>query len=477
MYRLSFAVGAAALAFAQLAVAADLPRKAPVYVPPPVYNWTGFYVGVNAGGSIGRDPTTITQSGLGPGSFISSNTMSPAGFIGGGQLGYNYQFAPNWVVGVEGDFQGASQKDSSCFLDCGGDIFFGQTVTVNQKLEWFATARARLGYTNGDWLWYVTGGGAWAKVHNDLAISGIFFGSANFNQNGWVVGGGVETHLGGNWTGKLEYLYMDLGSLHDLATSVPPLLTASQTSDIRDHIVRVGLNYKVFGAAPNHAGTPPVAYNAPQRPGVWNWTGLYIGANAGGGIGRNRTDQSNDSLNTSFASFTLSPAGFVGGGQIGYNYQFLPNLVVGFEGDIQGTSQRDSSCIGAGCTSFGSFYFTIEQKLNWFATARARFGYASGDWLWYVTGGGAWGEVHNDFRTFTPLDVAFVANFNRSGWTVGGGVETHIIDRWTAKLEYLYLDLGSFVDGGLDPLSGFNFSSKSEVRDHIVRVGLNYKIY
>jgi outer membrane immunogenic protein len=139
MHRLPFAVSAAALVFAQVAVAADLPRKAPVYVPPPVYNWTGFYVGVNAGGSIGRDPTTITQSGLGPGSFISSNTMSPAGFIGGGQLGYNYQFAPNWVVGVEGDFQGASQKDSSCFLDCGGDIFFGRTITVNQKLEWFAT--------------------------------------------------------------------------------------------------------------------------------------------------------------------------------------------------------------------------------------------------------------------------------------------------------------------------------------------------
>ena len=105
------------------------------------------------------------------------------------------------------------------------------------------------------------------------------------------------------------------------------------------------------------------------------------------------------------------------------------------------------------------------------------FGYTNGDWLLYVTGGGAWGEVHNDFRVFTPFDAGFDANFNLHGWTAGGGVEKQLGGGWTAKLEYLYLDLGSFTDGGFDPLSGFNFTMTSDVRDHIVRVGLNYKFH
>lgn len=229
----------AVLGFASAASAADLPVKAPVYnAPPPVWSWTGFYVGVNAGGSIGRDPSSFYQ---GPaGILVATHTLSPAGFIGGGQLGYNWQFAPNWVVGVEGDFQGASQKDSSSSLG-----LFESTITVTQKVEWFATARARLGYTNGDWLWYITGGGAWAKVVNDLAVSGSI-PTTDFNQSGWTIGGGVETHLAGGWTAKFEYLYLDLGSFTDFATTSPPSarLTVTQTSDVRDHIVRVGLNYK-----------------------------------------------------------------------------------------------------------------------------------------------------------------------------------------------------------------------------------------
>ncbi len=168
---------------------------------------------------------------------------------------------------------------------------------------------------------------------------------------------------------------------------------------------------------------------------------------------------------------------FVGGGQIGYNYQFAPNWVVGVEGDFQGTTQKDSACIGVGCTGNGGTFFTAEQKLNWFATVRARFGYTNGDWLWYVTGGGAWGEIHNDFRVFIPTDVAFSANFSLSGWTVGGGVETHLWGPWTAKLEYLYLDLGSFTDGGFEPITTDTFAMRTDVRDHIIRVGLNYKFY
>jgi outer membrane immunogenic protein len=245
MHRLSIAVLAAVstIAFTQFASAADLPRKAPAYTPPPpAWNWTGFYIGVNAGGSIGRDPSTINgavgATALVPASF----TLSPAGFIGGGQIGYNYHFATHWVVGVEGDFQGATQKDSACFGNCSGNAAITSfTFLESQKVKWFATARARLGYTGSPWLWYVTGGAAWGEVHNDFVVVNLSTpGSANYNKSGWTVGAGVETHLGGNWTAKLEYLYLylDLGSITDTTVSTLPTITWTIHSDIRDHIVR-----------------------------------------------------------------------------------------------------------------------------------------------------------------------------------------------------------------------------------------------
>ena len=253
MRRFSIAAVAAVstIAFVQFASAADLPTKAPIYTapPPPVWSWTGFYIGVNVGGSIGRDPTHVSEFGPGVIGNIVSQTISPAGFIGGGQIGYNYQFAPNWVVGLEGDYQGASQKDSSCFGSCGAIGGGSAALNITQKVESFATARARLGYTGSPYLWYVTGGAAWAKVHNELVFTTASIaseGSANFNKSGWAIGGGVETRLAGGWTAKLEYLYMDLGSITDVAVATLPLTIFTQKSDIRDNIVRVGLNYKFY---------------------------------------------------------------------------------------------------------------------------------------------------------------------------------------------------------------------------------------
>ena len=84
-------------------------------------------------------------------------------------------------------------------------------------------------------------------------------------------------------------------------------------------------------------------------------------------------------------------------------------------------------------------------------------------------------EVHNDFLVFTPTDVAGSADFNLSGWTIGGGVERDLGGGWSAKLEYLYLDFGNYTDVVPDPLSGHTFTMTSNVRDNVVRVGLNYK--
>jgi outer membrane immunogenic protein len=152
---------------ADMAVKASPP--APVAAP---WSWTGFYVGVNAGGSIGRNTTNNNTQNISipagenlPESF----TVSPAGFAGGGQIGYNWQFSPNWLFGVEGDVQGLDQKETTTTGS-------SELVTTQQQ-DWFVTARARFGYTNGDWLWYVTG----ARVGEHQADLRLFSRSRRTN--------------------------------------------------------------------------------------------------------------------------------------------------------------------------------------------------------------------------------------------------------------------------------------------------------
>jgi outer membrane immunogenic protein len=143
-------------------------------------------------------------------------------------------------------FPGTTQKDTAST----GSIVAQPTSTLvtTQKLDWFATARARLGYTNDDWLWYVTGGAAWGGINQDfieVESNGVADGavSGRHKKSGFAVGGGVETHLWGPWTAKLEYLFVDLGRISDSFVDTDGNLFTS-TSKIEDHIIRAGINYK-----------------------------------------------------------------------------------------------------------------------------------------------------------------------------------------------------------------------------------------
>jgi outer membrane immunogenic protein len=213
----------------------------------------------------------------------------------------------------------------------------------------------------------------------------------------------------------------------------------------------------------------------------WSWTGLYIGGNAGYGIGLNQTTQTANAAAGFLASVpitedTMAPQGFVGGGQIGYNWQVSPNWLVGVEGDFQGSSQKDSSC----SLECGFIPLNASQNLQWFGTARARLGYVTGDYLWYVTGGGAWAKINSDdsISAFGGSDSASFSD-TKGGFAVGAGVETHLAGNWTAKFEYLYMDLGTLTNSFATPNTlgaGSSFTVDSKIRDNIVRVGLNYKL-
>jgi outer membrane immunogenic protein len=257
MKRYSIVIAAATALLTLPAGAADLPRKAPAYVPPapPPFTWTGFYAGIHAGwgwsdtsadivGNIGG-VTVFDPASLG----LNSN-----GVVGGIQVGYNWQFAPNWVLGIEGDISGTGIHDTVAgpAVTIGGVPLLGLNHFAERDVRWLASIRGRLGWAADRWLLYVTGGGAWAGFDFTFGPDlGVFGGPGLFTgdktRSGWTAGGGVEYAFTNNWTGRIEYLFYDLGDITNTRTfllaGVTPLTTTT-TVDTQINVVRLGVNYK-----------------------------------------------------------------------------------------------------------------------------------------------------------------------------------------------------------------------------------------
>ena len=185
---------------------------------------------------------------------------------------------------------------------------------------------------------------------------------------------------------------------------------------------------------------PAPAYVQPP----FSWTGFYVGINGGGGFGT-----SEFAAPLSSGSFDVS--GGLVGGTLGYNWQTGP-WVVGLEGDIDWSSIRGSSGCGIG--------LSCETRNDWLGTFRGRLGYAMGSFLPYVTGGLAVGDVKTSVTGFDDT------NDTQAGWTVGAGIEASLSGPWSAKVEYLYVDLGD---------SSTALGSDASFKTSVVRAGLNYK--
>jgi outer membrane immunogenic protein len=272
MKRLLIGIAAVTSMFATGALAADLPArtytKAPVYVEP-VYNWTGFYIGGNIGYSWGRssDTSSLTNT-AGTALFGTSDKSNLNGVVGGGQIGYNWQMQ-SWLFGLEADIQGTGEKGSSAFtcptgtctpstliVGIGAFPVPGAAVplALTQKIDWFGTFRGRIGIlATPKVLLYTTGGLAYGEVNSSETI-GVLPGFSSSTTNvGWTLGAGIEGVIGGNWTAKLEYLYVDLGKVSgSFATTAAAFgggtLTSNYNSRITDNVLRVGVNYKFDSA-------------------------------------------------------------------------------------------------------------------------------------------------------------------------------------------------------------------------------------
>lgn len=266
-----------------VASAADVPLKAYTKATAPMAGWTGFYVGANIG--YGWQDPTVTLSPLDDASNALANgnaaTYAPiapttsfdiAGFSGGLHAGYNRQIAPNWLVGIEADFNASEIKGQaiSGFVGLPGIFNIPFNASSSEEVKWFGTVRARAGWlATPDMLLFATAGFAYGQVNRATAVaqqglgalgvgvngfgfgcinqSACFAGSSTRFASGWTAGGGLEYALNRNWTAKVEYLYVNLGpdffNIASTFAGTNSQLKASYT-DTHFNLVRIGASYR-----------------------------------------------------------------------------------------------------------------------------------------------------------------------------------------------------------------------------------------
>jgi outer membrane immunogenic protein len=250
MRKLLLATSALVVLAAGSASAADLRRPAYQPAPPPMYSWTGLYWGVNVGYSWGQDKRDATLQ-VAPGLLRTfSDSQKLDGVIGGFQSGYNYQFG-QWVWGFETDIQASGEKGGTNLQLAALPL---TTVTTDHKLTWFGTSRSRLGVLwTPNVLLYGTAGVAYGQVKDTSTITAVGVGSVTSTfkdvKAGWTAGAGVEGVIGGGWTAKLEYLYIDLGKTEQTLATPALGQFITETRRLTDNIVRVGFNYRWGGGA------------------------------------------------------------------------------------------------------------------------------------------------------------------------------------------------------------------------------------
>ena len=540
--------------------------KGPIsFKAPPVtaWTWAGPYLGVNVGYGWGRSntDTVLSDATTGAPLLATNNSANLNGATYGGQAGLNWQSGP-WVAGIELDAQHSQQRSRTTTFNCAGAICNPAisasgldgpvSARMEQKLEWFGTLRGRLGATpTPGALVYATGGLAVGRIKTSGTISGSSLvltpgvmegvepgvgidvdadgnpievpievpveipivttsarpATSSFvsytTKLGWALGAGAEVRLSGNWTGKVEYLYLDFGRVSSVGTN--PLnstpLAMNFDSRVTDHIVRVGVNYKFdpSGAAYDASTwtNGPLVFKAPVRS-AWTWAGFYAGGTVGYGWGRSSTETIFNDVANEAQLFVTDRSrkleGLIGGAQAGYNW-VAGIWLAGVEGDLNYSDQRarlKAVCPGEVCNPAlvgvvgdPSVQAISEQgqKLEWFATLRGRLGATvTPGAVVYVTAGLAVGEVMTAGTVFgfdadgNPVNTIISSHNTQAGWTAGGGIEGRLVGNWTARIEYLYLDLGTVTTVPATPpnatvAAAFN----SRVTDNIVRVGVNYK--
>ena len=255
--KLSMIAVALATVAAVPAFAADLPRRSapPPYLPPiPIFTWTGFYVGVNAGAAFSDNKNRYTPAGFAtPITGYGYGNSSDTSFTGGGQLGYNWQMS-QFVLGIEADINYLDRTNANrSFVAPVGTAYYSARASSDDN--YFGTVRGRIGYAWDRFLVYGTGGLAYGgglgkstiSTYNAAGVRTATYTNGNDDTDiGYALGGGVEYAFTNNWSVKAEYLYVNLGSQNRtyVATTGPAGTSFVGKRDNDFSVARVGLNYK-----------------------------------------------------------------------------------------------------------------------------------------------------------------------------------------------------------------------------------------
>lgn len=466
--------------------------------PVPAAGWSGWYAGLTAGYAKQTNCSTLTPQGFWPGFAPDAAELArqgtgcadPGGLIGGVEVGANYQVG-NWVFGIEADVSALNRSTTRVGSGTYPVTPATGTVTETATTNWLATFRPRVGVIVDNTLFYVTGGVAMAGVNASGTMRyyddpgggprGLSNGSVSTVTGGWTLGAGAEMMIGGGWTLKAEYLYADLAAVkYNTAYDItPPLLDFRYFSEnvgvtTQIHSFRVGANYRFGSFDP----AMPAAFSGSPH----DWTGLYGGINLGGGRGSTTaTDVDCCGNGPYFAvgdTFTAATGGVTGGAQAGYNWQ-SGGFVAGVEADVGylGLKGSHASSLPAApdvmAMADGGLY----------ATLRGRVGVATDRALFYATGGAIFANLHAGVEDgwYTDPDswnLLFTGKTGmQTGWTVGGGLEYALNDKWSIKGEYLYFDLGTTRVVGpaaaTDPPNLFGYDIRNT--GSIGRIGVNRK--
>jgi outer membrane immunogenic protein len=240
----------------------------------------------------------------------------------------------------------------------------------------------------------------------------------------------------------------------------------------------VGLAALVAGAhvttgCANAADMPSTSYGS-----GYSWTGLYIGGHVGGGWDERDVGLFNTNNGDKIGIGTTKASGFLGGGQIGLDYQFAPNWVIGIEADVSAANLKDTASNNSASSNINSSSVQHDNTIDLFGTARGRVGYALGSALLFGSGGFAWAnekvtrtQLVGTYYQATPGTVEKASSTGK-GWTAGGGLEWGFAQNWTARVEYLHVELGA--ESFVFPLA--HVRNDAKVTMDIARFGVNYRL-
>ncbi len=370
----------------------------------------------------------------------------------------NFSVDTNWAVAR----QRANTIASNQSLFGPDELAFIQTHWIDTDHAQTVTGSGRVAYKWTDTNSWLDGTTASATAIYGSGLRSGFANTDHLPAYGQINLGLSHEFAGAGWNGLPLTVRFDVVNVADTIYEIRDGsgigVFAPQFGPRRGYYM--GISQKL-GAPEHGAGRSPDVYTKAAAVPAYHWAGLYFGANFGGVFNR-------EDATTPIGVSTTNPSGVLGGVQFGYNYLLAPQWLIGFEGELGWTS-------GQGKANFidpaGTTALSVTSDHNWYDTVSARFGYVTGPLMLYAKGGAAWMNADYRLDVNSGIDGGTVISTNRSGWSVGAGMEYMLGSRWSAKLEYDHLDFGSDTLGFATPF-GTGVSFKSAINE--VKAGVNY---